>query len=49
MDGENHVTGMVADAGVGVGSNVIENLMACFGDGLGAVRLSCCDRAEGSE
>jgi len=49
VDGKNHVTGMVADAGVGVGSNVIKELMACFCDGLGAVGLSCCDRAEGGE
>ena len=49
MDGENRVTCMVADAGIGVGSNVIEELMACFCDGLGAVGLSCWDRAESGE
>jgi len=49
VDGENHVTCMVADAGIGVGNNVIEELMACFCNGLGAIGLSCCDRAEGGE
>ena len=49
MDGKNHVACMVADAGIGVGSNIIEKLMACFRDSLGAVGLPCRDRAEGGE
>jgi hypothetical protein len=49
VDGENHVAGMIADADIGVRGNVIEELMACFCDSLGAVGLPCCDRAEGGE
>jgi hypothetical protein len=49
MDGKNHVTGMVADAGVRVRCNVIEELMACFRISMGAVGLTCRDCAEGSE
>ncbi len=37
MDGKNHVTGVVADAGIGVTSDVIEELMASFHDRLGSV------------
>ena len=49
VDGENHVTGMVADVGVGMRRNVIEELVACLHNSLGSVGLSCCNCAEGSE
>ncbi len=49
VDGANHVTGMVADAGVGMRCDVIEELMACFCDSLGSVGLPCRDCIEGSE
>ena len=44
VDGENHVTSMVVDAGVGVHCDVIKELVACFRDCLGSVgllRLDC--------
>ena len=37
VDGENHATGMVADAGIGMHCNVIEELVACFRDSLDAI------------
>jgi len=49
VDGENHVAGMVADAGVMLRCNVIKELVACFRDCLGSVGLSCRDCAEGGE
>ena len=33
-DGENHLTDMVADAGIGEHRNVIKDLVACFCDCL---------------
>ena len=39
-DGENHVTGVVADAGIGVCCNVIKELVACIRNCLGSVGLS---------
>ncbi len=49
MDSENHVTGMVVDAGVRMCCNVIEELVACFRDHLGSIGLSCRNCDEGSE
>ncbi len=49
VDGKNHVTGMVADVSIGMRRNVIEELLACFRDSLGSIRLSCQDCAESSE
>jgi hypothetical protein len=49
VDDDNHVTGMVVDAGVGMCCDVIEELVACFRDRLGSVGLSCRNCAEGSE
>ena len=40
VDGKNHVTVMVADAGGGMHCNLIEELVACFHDRLGSVGLS---------
>ena len=37
VDGKNHVTGMLADAGIGMRRDVIEELVACFRDSLGSV------------
>ncbi len=36
LDGENHVTGMVADAGIRMHRNVIKELVACFRNSLGS-------------
>ena len=49
MDSENHVVGMVADAGVGVRCHVIEELVACFRYSVGAFGLPGRDRTESSE
>ncbi len=49
MNCENHVAGFVANAGIGVGRDVIEKLLARFGNGGGAVGLACGDGAEGGE
>jgi len=49
VDGENHVASVVADAGVGVRCNVIEEFVACFRDCLGSVGLLRRDCAEGGE
>ncbi len=48
VDGKNHVTGMVADAGIGMCHDVIKELVACFRDSLGSIRLLCRDCTEGS-
>ena len=48
VDSENHVTGMVADADIGMHCNVIKELVACFHNRLGSVGFSCRDCAEGS-
>ena len=40
VDGENHVTGMVADTDIGMHCNVIEELVARFHDSLGSVSSS---------
>jgi hypothetical protein len=37
VDGEKHVTGMVADAGIGMRRDLIQELVACFRDSLGSV------------
>ncbi len=49
MNRENHVAGFVANAGIGVGCNIIEKLLARFSNGGGAVDLACSNGAEGSE
>ncbi len=49
MNRKNHVAGFVANAGVGVGCDVIEKLSARLGNGGGAVGLACGDGAEGGE
>ena len=49
VDGENHVTCLVANASVGMRCNIIKELVACLRDSLGSVGLLCCNCAEGSD
>ncbi len=49
VNGKNHVAGFVANARVGVCGNVVEKLLAGFGNCFGAVGLSGGDGAEGGE
>ncbi len=49
MNHKNHVAGFVAFAGVGVGCDVIEKLLARFSNGGGAIDLACGNGAEGGE
>ena len=48
VEGKDHVTGAVADGGVGMGSHVVQELMAGIENGLGAIGLLRGDGAEGS-
>ena len=48
MDDENHVTGMIAAAGVRMCCDIIKELMACFRNSLSSIGLLCRDCAEGS-
>ncbi len=49
MNSEDHVTCFVADAGVGMGVIIVEELITGGGDGLFAFGLASGDGAEGSE
>ncbi len=49
MNSKDHVTCFVADAGVGMGGNVVKELITGSDDGLCAVGLASGNGAEGSE
>lgn len=49
LDLENHVAGVVAKSGVGIGGSVVEKMGCSFGCCLGAAGLGRGERAEGDE
>ena len=40
MDGQNHVAGMETDACIGMGGHIVEELVTCRLEGLGAMCLA---------